>query len=50
MRVFTAIQLHPEDHSEYRWITVDEIDDYLPPDDEETKAVCQGFTLLRKEA
>jgi 8-oxo-dGTP diphosphatase len=40
------IKLHPEDHSEYQWISASEVNTYLNPDDEETKAVRKGFKLL----
>lgn len=40
------ITLNPEDHSEYMWITADEIEKYLKPEDQETKAVRKGFLQL----
>lgn len=42
-----TIQLNPEDHSEYRWFTEDELAEL--PDDEETAAIYKGFALLRGE-
>jgi 8-oxo-dGTP diphosphatase len=41
------IHLNPEDHSEYHWITEEEIDQYLDPEDDETKAIREGFYLLK---
>lgn len=40
------IILNKEDHSEYKWITEDEVDTYLPANDDETLAVKKGFALL----
>lgn len=42
------IIINPEDHSEYKWISEDEIDTYLPKDDPETEAVKKGFQMLNK--
>lgn len=42
------IYLNPEDHSEFRWITEKEADEIFPADDEELKAIKQGFALLKK--
>ncbi len=48
-----AIQIHPDDHSEYRWFGEDEIDQVIDEnkreDDEEIKAIKKGFALLRGE-
>lgn len=46
-----TLQLHPEDHSEYRWLTEDEVATLpdRPADDPETAAVKKGFALLRGE-
>jgi 8-oxo-dGTP diphosphatase len=41
------IKLHPEDHSEYRWLSESELDDYVPEDDDETRAIRRGFALLQ---
>lgn len=43
------IRINPEDHSEFRWITEDQIEEFLLPDDEETKAVRKGFEILRQK-
>lgn len=44
------IVIHPEDHSEYKWIGEDEIDQIIDEnkreDDEEIKAIKKGFALL----
>lgn len=40
------IKINPEDYSEYRWITEDEIEKYLPADDPETEAIRKGFQIL----
>lgn len=45
------IKLHPADHSEYRWVSEDELDS-LPNrevDDPEIAAIGKGFALLRGE-
>jgi 8-oxo-dGTP pyrophosphatase MutT (NUDIX family) len=42
------IVLHPDDHSEYRWIAEDELNEL--PQDEETEAIRRGFALLRGES
>jgi ADP-ribose pyrophosphatase len=48
------IQLHPEDHSEYKWISEDEIDQVYNSqkgaDDAEMIVVRKAFALLRGEA
>lgn len=43
-----SIQLNPEDHSEYRWLTEEEAKTVLDPKDEETNAVLKGFQILNK--
>lgn len=40
------INLNPTDHSEYAWITADDITDYFKPDDQEGLAAKRGFKLL----
>ena len=44
------LKLHPEDHSGYKWITVDNVIKYMQPGrgqyDSEIKAVQRGFELL----
>lgn len=40
------IQLNSEDHSEYRWVTKEEAESLLDPNDAETKAVFIGFQKL----
>jgi 8-oxo-dGTP pyrophosphatase MutT (NUDIX family) len=42
-----GIVLHPEDHSEYCWLSEAELADYLQEDDEETAAIRRGFALLQ---
>ena len=41
------IVLHPDDHSEYRWLSEAELAGYLPEDDDETRAIRRGFALLQ---
>ena len=47
------IEIHPEDHSGYEWISEDEIDRAISPgkpaDDHEIQALRKGFALLRGE-
>lgn len=47
------IQLHPQDHSEYRWFAKNEIseiiDDYKTVDDPEIQAIMKGFSLLENK-
>lgn len=38
-----SIRLNLKDHSEYKWITSEEIDNYFPPDDPERLAAKKGF-------
>lgn len=40
-----AIVLNPEDHSEYHWVTKEEVDKYNFTE-EEKKAIVRGFELL----
>ncbi|MFA5871182.1 MAG: NUDIX hydrolase [Parcubacteria group bacterium] len=40
------IKLNSEDHSDYRWISEDEIDKYFQDGDAEKIAVRKGFKLL----
>ena len=46
-----GISLHPDDHSDYKWITEEEIPEIMQPgrerDDQEIGAVRRGFELLR---
>ncbi|HSX17296.1 MAG TPA: NUDIX hydrolase [Patescibacteria group bacterium] len=42
------IELNPEDHSEYKWFTENELGEL--PADEETEAIKKGFALLRGES
>lgn len=42
------INLNPEDHSEYKWISKDEVLDYFDADDEECKAILHGFEVLSR--
>jgi len=41
-----VIHLHPEDHSEYRWVTQAEAKELLGEDDDEYKAIKRGFEIL----
>jgi hypothetical protein len=42
------IKLDPEDHSEYRWMNLEQYRKELrDPDDPEFKAVTRGFEILR---
>lgn len=40
------IELHPEDHSEYRWITHSEIPKFFTVNDREGEAAKKGFGIL----
>lgn len=42
------ITLHPEDHSDYKWITEVEVAKYMDANDDERKAVEAGFKTLKK--
>lgn len=44
-----SIELNPEDHSEYRWISSEEILDFFEEDDEEHKAIKRGFEMLHEK-
>jgi len=41
------ITLNPEDHSDYRWIDADEVDEYFEDGDAEKIAVQKGFQMLK---
>ncbi len=41
------IELNPECHSEYRWITQSEILNYFEEDDDEFYAIKKGFEVLQ---
>lgn len=41
------IRLNPEDHSEYRWITKEELDAVWDKNDAEYKAIEAGFKLIK---
>ena len=43
------IHLHPEDHSEYRWITRAELDEVWDKQDAEYAAIMRGFEILAKQ-
>jgi 8-oxo-dGTP diphosphatase len=43
------IELNPEDHSEYRWITQAEILNFFEEDDEEGRAIKKGFEVLQEK-
>lgn len=40
------IQLNPKDHSQYRWITQEEILSFFDENDEEGRAIRKGFEIL----
>lgn len=40
------ITIHPEDHSEYRWVTKDELDELWDVIDPEYQAIQQGFRFI----
>lgn len=42
------IKLNPKEHSEYRWITKNEVDKYFLPDDPEKLAAKRGFANYGK--
>lgn len=45
-----TIRIHPEDHSEFRWVAEDEIHEILQckdAEDPELKAIKRGFELLK---
>lgn len=42
-------ELNPKDHSEFHWITREEISNYFLIDDEEVKAIKRGFAILLKD-
>ena len=43
-----SIRLNAKDHSEYAWITENEVDVYFPMDDPERLAAKKGFAYYRK--
>lgn len=43
------IRLNPEDHSEFKWISQDEIDGIGPISDAELQNVKKGFALLNEQ-
>jgi 8-oxo-dGTP diphosphatase len=42
------ICLKPEDHSDFKWITKSEVDNYFDKEDEERLAIIRGFEYLEK--
>lgn len=42
------IVLNPDDHSEFKWISREEVSQYFDENDEEKLAVIKGFELLKK--
>ena len=42
------IRLNPEDHSEFKWISKNEIDEFFEGGDPEKTAIKNGFKLLDK--
>ncbi len=43
------IELKPEEHSEYSWISSSEVSDFFEESDEEYKAIKRGFEILEGE-
>jgi len=41
-----TIRLNPEDHSDCKWITADEVDRYFDENDAEKHAVKRGFAIV----
>ena len=41
------IKLDPTDHSEYRWITEEEVSKYFEKNDDEKVAVEEGFRIMK---
>lgn len=41
------ITLNPEDHSEYRWVTEEEVKTLMDPADQELLAILTGFQQLK---
>jgi 8-oxo-dGTP diphosphatase len=42
------VTLNPNDHSECRWISESEVDNYFPVDDQERTAVIRGFKMIKR--
>jgi len=40
------IVIHPEDHSEYRWVSQKEAPNYKPKNDPELESIMKGFSVL----
>lgn len=38
--------LHDDDHSEFAWVSKDQVEQYFPADDNERPAAIEGFRLL----
>lgn len=43
------VVIHPEDHSEYRWVAEDEMERVGPISEAEAKSIRKGFAILRGE-
>lgn len=43
------IELNPSDHSEFHWISPEEVSRFFEENDEECKAVKRGFEILNKK-
>lgn len=43
------VTLQPEDHSEYRWVSREEVDEVWDKNDAEYQAIQKGFEILRRE-
>lgn len=43
------ITLHPEDHSEYKWVNQHEVEKIWDQADAEYPAIIKGFEMLRRE-
>jgi 8-oxo-dGTP diphosphatase len=42
------VKINPEDHSEYKWINEEEVDQYFADNDDEGKAVKKSFLLMKR--
>ena len=41
------ILMNKKDHSDFKWISADEVDTYLSENDKEAQAIKKGFEILR---
>ncbi len=44
------IKLNPEDHSEFKWVSMEEVDSIGPARDEEMKNIKKGLQILNGES